>query len=177
MNDTKKKAWQSEGVKTSGTPTLEELTQTPGFPSEEFLYAGPVAFIECVEKIPCNPCETACPRGAITIGDNITELPMLDAGKCTGCGLCLPSCPGLAIYVKDYTFEQDRASIIFPFEYLPLPKKGDIVEMVDRFGETLCEGEILMVNTSSRNDQTSLIKAAFDKRHFIGVVSMKRLVT
>ena len=40
----------------------------PGIPSEERMKLGPVACIECLQQIPCNPCEEACPRGAITVG-------------------------------------------------------------------------------------------------------------
>ena len=154
---------------------MEELKRTPGFPSDNRIRQGPVAIIECVELIPCNPCETACPRNAISVGDDITALPVLDEEKCTGCGVCVATCPGLAIYVKDYTYEEERATILFPFEYLPLPGKGQSVEMTDRFGRVVCEGEVLLVNTSKRNNNTSLIKAAFDKKYFDDVVSMRRL--
>jgi len=163
------------GVKIDGTPSMEELQSSPGYPSEARIRKGPVAIIECVEAIPCNPCEPACPQGAITVGSDITALPVLDEEKCTGCGVCVAACPGLAIYVKDFTFEEERATILFPFEYLPLPVKGQIVEMTDRFGRTVCEGEVLLVNTSKRNSNTALIKAAYDKKHFEEVVSMRRL--
>lgn len=163
------------GVKVTGTPSIEELKRTPCFPGDERLRQGPVAVIECVEEIPCNPCETACPRKAIAVGADITALPVLDTEECTGCGVCIAACPGLAIYVKDYTFEPQRASILFPFEYLPLPQKGDRVEMTDRNGEVVCDGEVLLVNLSRRNRQTAVINAAFDKRYFDRVVSMRRL--
>jgi len=163
------------GVKIDGTPSLQELKGTPGFPSEERIRKGPVAVIECVEQIPCNPCETACPHGAISVGSDITALPVLDEEKCTGCGICVAACPGLAIYVKDYTFEDKRASILFPFEYLPLPEKGQTVEMTDRFGRVVCTGEVLLINNSKRNKNTVVIKAAYDKKYFEDVVSMQRL--
>ena len=164
------------GIKITGTPSMSELELSPGFPSDERVKKGPVAIIECVEKIPCNPCETACSvHHSITIGKNITDLPVLNEATCTGCGLCIAACPGLAIHVKDYTFEEERASILFPYEYLPLPEKGQIVEMTDRFGKIICKGEVLSLNNSKRNNRTVLIKAAFDKVYFTEVVSINRL--
>lgn len=78
-----------------------ELKEAGRYPSEERLKKGPVAVIECCQNIPCNPCETACKFGAITVGDLITNLPVLDESKCVGCGVCLTKCPGLAIFVVD----------------------------------------------------------------------------
>jgi len=166
----------SGGVKVTGTPSMSELQSSPGFPSEERIKKGPVAVIECVEKIPCNPCEAACSvHHAICIGKDITSLPDLDEDICTGCGLCIAPCPGLAIHVLDYTFETDRASILFPYEYLPLPENGQIVQMTDRLGEVICDGEILKVTNSKRNNKTAIIKAAFNKKYYKEAVSMKRL--
>ena len=59
------------GVVYDGYPSKEELEQSPGFPNTCSLSKGTKAVIECVQNIPCNPCEAACPYGAITIGDNI----------------------------------------------------------------------------------------------------------
>lgn len=87
-----------EGIAYTGIPSLEELINSPGFPSEEEMKKRPIAVIECVQGIPCNPCETACPFGAIEVGEPITNLPRLLTDKCQGCGLCIPACPGLAIF-------------------------------------------------------------------------------
>ncbi|MEA2055800.1 MAG: 4Fe-4S binding protein, partial [Candidatus Thermoplasmatota archaeon] len=56
-------------------------------PSEEQLEKG-VAIIECIQKIPCNPCVESCPVNAITM-KNINDLPIIDYDKCVGCGKCV----------------------------------------------------------------------------------------
>jgi len=175
MPEQQRRSVDTLSLKKSGTPSLKELKSTPGFPPGKILEMGPLAVIECVQEIPCNPCETACPQGAIEVGSPITRLPVLKAEDCVGCGLCVAACPGLAIYIKDYTYEPERALITFPFEYLPLPGKGETVTMVNRLGEPVCPGEIVRVNRSRRNDRTTVISAAFDKRYFHEVVGMARM--
>ena len=154
---------------------MAELLASPGFPDEDRMKKGPTLCIECVEEIPCNPCETSCPVGAISVGRPITNLPLVDWDKCTACGVCLAVCPGLAIYLKDYTFEDGRGLITFPYEYFPLPERGVEVDLVDRFGKFVCTGEVIRVVTTKRADRTPLVSVAYRKSSFSEVVSMKRL--
>ena len=56
-------------VSTVGYLTLDELKDAGMYPSEERMAQGPVAVAECVQEIPCNPCETACRFHAIKVGD------------------------------------------------------------------------------------------------------------
>ncbi len=162
-------------LKKTGAPTLPELEKTPGFPALVDWEKGSLAFIECVEEIPCNPCEAACPRGAISVGRPITNLPVLDTTKCAGCGLCISQCPGLAIVVREYAGEDKESTIMFPYEYHPLPEVGQSVAMVDREGVFICRGRILEVNTHTRNMQTPVIRAAYPAKHFLSVISIRRL--
>jgi Fe-S-cluster-containing hydrogenase component 2 len=166
---------ENRGVAYTGTPSTEEIRSSGGYANPERQESGPVAFIECVERIPCNPCETACPYGAITVGDDITALPKLNGDVCIGCGLCIAACPGLAIYVKDFKRGEANVEITFPFEYVPIPSKGDVVSMVDRFGEAVCEGVIVRTNNSRRNDRTAVVTASFERKFFHDVVSIKRV--
>ncbi|OPX17904.1 hypothetical protein BXT86_03960 [candidate division WOR-3 bacterium 4484_100] len=107
--------------------------------------------IECPEKIPCNPCVEACPNKAISIPGSMIELPQIDYEKCTGCLLCIPRCPGLAIFVIDET-PQEYSIVYIPYEFLPRPKKGDIVSGLDREGKALCKVEIIKVIDSPKFD-------------------------
>ena len=47
----------------TGVPTMEDVKGIT--PPEDRLNRGPVAVIECFQKIPCNPCYTKCISGAI----------------------------------------------------------------------------------------------------------------
>ena len=164
-----------EGIVYTGVPSAEELAACPGMPSEARMRQGRVACIECVQEIPCNPCEGSCRFGAITIGEQITNLPRLHEEKCTGCGLCVAGCPGLAITILDKSYSETEATIDFPFEYLPLPQAGDEVEAVSRGGEVLCKGRILRVTKTKAYAGTAVIRMAVPQEYIDDVRSMKRL--
>ena len=163
------------GIIYTGVPSAEELAACPGVPSNERMKKGRVAVIECVQEIPCNPCAGACPFGAIHIGEQITNLPCLEEETCTGCGQCIVQCPGLAITVVDKAFGEGEASIDFPFEYLPLPEAGDVVEAVSRGGKPLCQGRILKVLKRPAYAGTTVISMAVPLEYVDEVRSMKRL--
>lgn len=141
----------------NGYVSLDELKATPGVPSLDRMQRGPVAVLECVQEIPCNPCEAACPRHAIHVGTPITNRPALDEKKCTGCALCVTQCPGLAIFVVDLSGSGKTARVTLPYEYLPLPKVGDAVDVVDRSGEVVGTGSVLQVVTARASDRTAAV--------------------
>ncbi|HWR61662.1 MAG TPA: 4Fe-4S binding protein [Clostridia bacterium] len=162
-------------LKTVGCPSIGELQGSPAFPKKEDYLKGPIAVIECIEEIPCNPCETSCPKGAIRVEKPITNLPVIDFEKCSGCGICAVACPGLAIYVKDYCYSENESLITFPYEYLPLPESGDTVTAADRKGQVVCRGRIVKVLQTKMSNKTALISMVYDKKYFEDVVTMKRL--
>ena len=155
MNEAKHER-ELEGLRRTGVLSREELEDCPGVPTDARLREGPVAVIECQEEIPCNPCESNCPRGAIHVGDTVTSRPCLDVDKCVGCALCVSRCPGLAIFVVDLNQEDgDRVSV--PYEFLPLPEIGDEVRGLDRSGNDTCAATVVGVNNDARNDRTAVI--------------------
>ena len=62
-----------KGIKYNGIPSEEELQGSPCYPTEDIQKEKKVVIIECVQEIPCNPCEEACKFNAIYIGRPITN--------------------------------------------------------------------------------------------------------
>lgn len=146
----------SESSKT-GFLTEEDLENSPGVPSVARRQKGAVAVIECLEDIPCNPCESSCNVGAIVVGEDITNLPHLDGEKCVACQTCVYICPGQAIFMVDESLSDGKATVMMPYEYRPLPEKGDLVIAMDRGGQELGEAQVVRVQQTKRMDQTATV--------------------
>jgi Fe-S-cluster-containing hydrogenase component 2 len=153
----------------TGVPTLEQIKSR--FPEKSNL-VRPKAITECYEEIPCNPCSTSCPFEAIYIGENINTPPKVDFEKCTGCGICVYSCPGLAIFTVQELDDKLRFKI--PYEMLPYPTKGEIWDGVNRDGKVICNVEIEKVQLSEKQDKTALISVLVDKEFLYDFVTIRR---
>lgn len=122
---------------------VEELEKLNQLPNKERILQGPVVILECPEQIPCNICVEACPVNAIQM-DKIYELPVVDWNKCTGCGMCVALCPGLAAFVVDLS-KPDYDYVTVPHEFYPKPRKGDQVYLLDRRGNKIGLGEVVRI--------------------------------
>ena len=142
---------------------FEEIRNCPGYPSPDRLSKGKVAVIECIQDIPCNPCEQICPQGAIKIGRPITNLPVFTGGLCSGCGQCITICPGLAIFIVDYTYSPEEATVALPYELYSLPKKNEEVDALDREGVAVCNGTVVNVQNPPSFDRTAVVTVAVPK--------------
>lgn len=152
----------SQGIGATGTPSMEELESSPGFPSEARLRRGAAAVIECVQEIPCDVCGSACPSGAITL-TSISSLPKLDEERCTGCGTCIPRCPGLAIFLINLNYSKDEALVSFPYELLPVPEIGSVVKVTDRLGKCVTTGKVMRADEREGCDRTLIVSVAVPK--------------
>ena len=161
-----------DNLKTLGFPSLDELREAGFLPAREDLEKRDCVCIECLEEIPCNPCETSCPSGAITVGEPITNIPVLDKSKCTACGQCIAACPGLAIFIKKIS--GPLASVRFPWEYVPLPKEGEEARMVGRDGSFVCKGKVTKVILSKKFNRTAVVTAEFPAEYVHEVISISR---
>lgn len=158
-------------IKSDGYPTLDQVKSK--FPDENVLIR-PKAIIECYQEIPCNPCETSCPFNAIVIGNDINQIPQIDFDVCTGCGMCVYSCPGLAIMVA--SIKGDRAFYKIPYELLPLPVQGETWNGINRKGEVICEAKIEHVLKNNKTDRTVVITVSVPKAYLYDFVTVRRSV-
>ncbi len=131
-----------------------ELKEGSGIPSEPRRRKGAVAVLECLEDIPCNPCEASCKYDAITVGEDITTPPRLTEDNCVGCRSCVPICPGQAIFIVDESLPDGKAAIEMSYEYRPLPEKGETVTALDRAGQKIGEATVTAVKNNKKMDQT-----------------------
>lgn len=111
------------------------MIEKPFIPSSERMLAKPFVQIDCLYGFACNPCEFACPHGAITKTSTST-VPQIDFDKCVGCMDCVYQCPGLAIF--GYALNKDW--LFLPIEYEAQEKSE--VYLVDNNGKKLGEGVI-----------------------------------
>ena len=163
-------------VTEAGVADIARLRADGLYPSDERIAAGPVAVFECMQRIPCNPCEEACPSHSIRIGDDITAIPVRD-GVCSGCGLCVPSCPGLCIFVLDGSYSGTEATFTLPYELQPLPREGERVDACDRTGRIVCEGTVVKVRAMGEKELCHALTVAIPKGFVHDVRHLRRRET
>ncbi len=154
-----------KGYLKTGAPTLEELQMLPGYPTRNRMEKGPVAVIECMQNIPCNPCEASCPTRAIVIGEDLSRRPILNEKKCIGCGKCIAACPGLAIFIVNLNYSETEALIQFPYELLPLPLENQVVDAVNREGVIITKGKVKRVDIKPSYHHTPIISLLIPKEY------------
>ncbi len=137
-----------------GYVSEDEITRYPGVTKQKGIH--PV--IECTQNIPCNPCQDACPKGCIKIGANITSLPVVNGDNpCIGCGMCVVSCSGQAIFLVEEDVAPGFGEVTMPYEFLPLPQVGDKGVALGRDGKKVCDCEVTKVRTAPAFDHTNLV--------------------
>ena len=147
---------------TQGHITKEEAERFPGVIHE----VGVHPVMECTQNIPCNPCQDACPKHCIKIGSSITSLPQVDPEvQCIGCGMCVASCSGQAIFLLNEEYEPGFTAVTLPYEFLPLPQKGSKGKALDRAGKPVCDAEVVGVKASPAFDHTALLTIKVPKEN------------
>ena len=140
----------------------EEIERYPGITHK----VGVHPVMECTQNIPCNPCQDACPKGCISIGSNITSLPIVvEDSQCINCGMCVASCSGQAIFLVDEDCQDGSATVTIPYEFLPLPDKGCKGIALGRNGKKVCDAEVVSIKKSKAYDKTNLLTMRVPKEY------------
>jgi len=155
----------------TGIPIQEDIIAVT--PPDERFAKGPVVIVECFQEIPCNPCVDACKFHAITKKRDINDLPKVDFDKCNGCGVCIAQCPGLAIFVVDKTYSASHAVVRIPYEFVPVPEKGQFACGLDRAGEEKGWFEVVRVTSGGAKNKTTILWLAVPQELAMEVRSIK----
>lgn len=141
-------------------------------PSKQRREKGPYAIFECFQEIPCNPCSTACKSNAVKAFKNINDIPEINYDNCTGCGLCVSACPGLACFIIDETYSDKEVMLKMPYEFLPLPEVASTIDALDREGNAVGKAKVLKVQDNKSLDHTNVITISVPKEIFLDVRSI-----
>ncbi len=137
-------------LESTGVPSAGQLSAV--HPPEHMRKQRAYAVFECFERIPCDPCYWCCPQGAVRAFADINDLPSVDYTKCTGCGICVAHCPGLAVFVVDESHSSSHGLLKLPHEFRPLPVPGELVDLLDREGTRRGKGRVVRVVGKARGD-------------------------
>jgi glycine/D-amino acid oxidase-like deaminating enzyme/NADPH-dependent 2,4-dienoyl-CoA reductase/sulfur reductase-like enzyme/Fe-S-cluster-containing hydrogenase component 2 len=129
-----------------------QVIDEPFRPSPERSTRKGFVLIDCLHGFACNPCEFACPHGAITKTSTST-VPHIDFEKCIGCMECVYQCPGLAIF--GYNLKKDW--LFLPIEYHA--ESGQEVFLVDNNGQKLGSGIIEKILVKENKTNIARVKS------------------
>lgn len=129
-----------------------KVLENPFKPTRDRAGQKPYVLIDCLYGFACNPCEFACPHGAITKTSTST-VPQIDFEKCIGCMDCVYQCPGLAIF----GYSEKKNWIFLPIEYHV--EEGSEVFLVDNYGKKVGEGIIEKILIKPNKTNIARVKA------------------
>jgi sarcosine oxidase subunit alpha len=128
---------------------------------------GVFPIFHCYQEVPCNPCTSVCPVGAIrTQGDEITGLPYItDLDACTGCGSCVAVCPGLSMILVDYRDDREHPLVTLPYEiWRDRVAVGQKIPITDVDGAILGYYPVVKISTRKKYPGTLLVQVIVDKK-------------
>jgi len=127
---------------------------------------GVFPVFHCYQEVPCNPCTSVCPVGAIkTEDDKITGLPyMVDIEACTGCASCIAVCPGLSVTLVDYRDDPEHPLVTLSHEiWRDRVTVGHKVPVTDIDGAVLGYYPVEKISTRKKYPGTLLVSVKVDR--------------
>ncbi|HZK29225.1 MAG TPA: (2Fe-2S)-binding protein, partial [Clostridia bacterium] len=92
--------------------------------------------------------------------------------------VCAGVCPGLAIFIVDETVGDGLGTVTLPYEFSPLPDKGDVVFAIDRAGNRVTEATVVRINQSKRTKTCLLtISVPLEHVHDVRFIRLPRCET
>ena len=128
------------------------VIESPSLPDPKRMMAKPFVQIDCLYGFACNPCEFACPHGAIT-KTSTSAVPNIDYDKCIGCMDCVYQCPGLAIF----GYNLAKNWLFLPIEY-PAEINAEVY-LVDNQGAKLGKGIIEKILKKANKTNVARVKS------------------
>jgi sarcosine oxidase subunit alpha len=128
---------------------------------------GVFPIFHCYQEVPCNPCTSVCPVGAIkTERNEITGLPYItDLDACTGCASCVAVCPGLALILVDYRDDPVHPLVTLPYEiWRDRLAVGQKIPITDADGAILGYYPVEKLSTRRKYPGTLLVQVKVDKK-------------
>ncbi|MGD9361966.1 MAG: FAD-dependent oxidoreductase, partial [Desulfobacterales bacterium] len=154
------KEWDEKATILKSKPGREDRHKPPA--QEE----GVFPIFHCYQEVPCNPCTSVCPVGAVkTEGDKITGLPyIVDLDLCTGCASCVAVCPGLSVTMADYRQDRQHPLVTLPYEvWRDQVREGQKVPVTDIDGAVLGYFAVETVKSRKKYPGTLLVQVRLDK--------------
>ena len=104
---------------------------------------------------------------AISMKD-INSIPAIDYDVCISCGNCIGVCPGLALFIVKTT--EDKGYVTLPYEFLPIPEKGQHVNTLDRKGNKIDTGVVQKIRKAGK---TCIVTIEIEKHHVMDVRNIR----
>ena len=161
--------WDAKAAILKSKPGREVRTKPP------LKQDGVFPAFHCYQEVPCNPCTSVCPVGAIkTEDDKITGLPyMVDMEACTGCASCIAVCPGLSVTLLDFRDDPEHPLVTVPYEiWRENITVGQKVPVTDIDGAVLGYYPVEKISSRKKYPGTLLVKVKVDQATAPSVVGI-----